>query len=66
MDPHYMDNLEKNTFKPYTPTMKKKCETKGCVLSLLNFVGLLSVQKITRLGGEISLSYYIRKLSSNT
>ena len=30
MDPRYMDNLEKNTFKPCTPTMKKKnCETKG-------------------------------------
>ena len=23
MDPRYMDNLEKNTFKPCTPTMKK-------------------------------------------
>ena len=46
MDPHYMDNLEKNTFKPCTPTMKKKiCEIKGCVLSLLNFVTLLSVEK---------------------
>ena len=39
MDPRYMDNLEKNTFKPCTPTMKKKnCETKGCILSLLNLV----------------------------
>ena len=46
MDPHYMDKLEKNTFKPCTPTMKKKiCEIKGCVLSLLNFVSLLSVEK---------------------
>ena len=24
MDPHCMDNLEKNTFKPCTPTMKKQ------------------------------------------
>ena len=23
MDPRYMDNLEKDTFKPCTPTMKK-------------------------------------------
>ena len=23
MDPRQMDNLEKDTFKPYTPTMKK-------------------------------------------
>ena len=45
MDPHYMDNLEKNTFKPCTPTMKINCETKGCVLSLLNCVSLLSVEK---------------------
>ena len=45
MDPRYMDNLEKNTFKPCTLTMKKNCETKGCILSLLNFVSLLSVEK---------------------
>ena len=45
MDPRYMDKLENNTFKPCTPTMKKNCEIKGCVLSLLNFVSLLSVEK---------------------
>ena len=45
MDPHYMDNLEKNTFKPCTPTRKRKCEIKGCVLSLLDFFSLLSVEK---------------------
>ena len=45
MDPHYMDNLEKNTLKPCTPTMKKNGETGGCVLSLLNLVSLLSVEK---------------------
>ena len=45
MDPRYMDNLEKNTFKPCTLTMKKNCETKGCILSLLNFVNLLNVEK---------------------
>ena len=45
MDPRYMENLEKNTFKPCIPTQKKKCEIKGCVLSLLNFVNLLSVEK---------------------
>ena len=46
MDPRYMDNLEKNTLKPCTSTMKKKnCETKGCVLSLLNLVSLLSDEK---------------------
>ena len=46
MDPRYMDNLEKNTFEPFTPTTKKKnCEIKGSVLSLLNFVNLLSVEK---------------------
>ena len=28
MDPRYMDNLEKNTFKPCTPTMKKKIVVK--------------------------------------
>ena len=45
MDPRYMDNLEKNTFKSCTPTMKENGETKGCVLSLLNLVSLLSVEK---------------------
>ena len=45
MDPRYMDNLEKNTFKPCTPTMKKNGETKGRILSLLNLVSLLSVEK---------------------
>ena len=45
MDPRYMDNLEKNTFKPCTPTMKENGETKGCLLSLLNLVSLLSVEK---------------------
>ena len=45
MDPRYMDNLEKNTFKPCTPTKKKNFEIKGCVLSLLNLVSLLSVEK---------------------
>ena len=47
MDPRYMDNLEKNTFKPCTPGMKKKKrnEKKGCVLSLLKLVSLLSVEK---------------------
>ena len=45
MDPRYMDNLEKNTFKPCTP-IRKNCEIKGCVLSLLNFVSLLSVEKV--------------------
>ena len=44
MDPHYMDKLEKNTFKPCTPK-KKNGETKGGVLSLLNLVSLLSVEK---------------------
>ena len=33
MDPRYMDNLEKNTFNPCTPTMKKKiCEKRGANL----------------------------------
>ena len=45
MDPRYMDNLEKNIFKPCTPTGKKNCEMKGCVLNLLNLVSLLNVEK---------------------
>ena len=47
MDPCYMENLEKDTFKPCTPTIIiiKKIEIKGCVLSLLNLVSLLSVEK---------------------
>ena len=66
MDPHYMDNLEKNTFKPCTPTIKKNCDTKGCVLSLLNFVSLLSVEKELGWGREISSTYYIQNLINNT
>ena len=62
----YMDNLEKNTFKPYTPTRKKNCEIKGCVLILLNLVSLISVEKELGWGREISSAYYIRKLSTNT
>ena len=41
---------------------KKNCETNGCVLSLLNLVSLLSVQKELGWGREISLAYYYRKL----
>ena len=66
MDPRYMDNLEKNTFKPCTPTMKKNGETKGRILSLLNLVSLLSVEKELGWGGDISSAYYIRKLINNT
>ena len=34
MDPRYTDNLEKNTFKPCTPTMKKKIvKQKGAFLA---------------------------------
>ena len=33
MDPRYMDNLEKNTFKPCTPTMKKIVKQKGAFLA---------------------------------
>ena len=28
MDPRYMDKLEKNTFKPCTPAMKKEKKSK--------------------------------------
>ena len=45
MDPHYMDNLEKNTFKPCTPTMKKKCETTGAFLAYWRLISLLSFEK---------------------
>ena len=60
MDPHYMDNLEKDTFKPCTPTVKKIVKQKGCVPNLLKFVNLLSVEKELGWGGEISSAYYIR------
>ena len=68
MDPHYMDNLEKNTFKLCTPTRKKmkKLGSKRCVLSLLKVVSLLSFEKELGWGAEISSTYYIQKLISNT
>ena len=40
----YVDNLENNTFS-FVLLQEKNCETKGCVLSLLNLVNLLSVEK---------------------
>ena len=46
MDPHYMDNLEKNTFKPCTPTMKKRnCEKRGVFLAYWRLISLLSFEK---------------------
>ena len=45
MDPRYMDNLEKNTFKPCAPTMKKKCETRGAFLAYWRLISLLSFEK---------------------
>ena len=48
MDPRYMDNLEKNTFKPCTPTMKKEkknCETRGAFLAYWMLISLLSFEK---------------------
>ena len=65
MDPRYMDNLEKNTFKSCTPTMKKLW-TKRCVLSLLEVDQLAKLWKRTRFRGKISSTYYIRKLINNT
>ena len=45
MDPRYMDNLEKNTFKPCTPTMKKNCEKRGAFLAYWRLISLLSFEK---------------------
>ena len=33
MDPHYIENLEKDTFKSCTPTMKKIVKQKGAFLA---------------------------------
>ena len=45
MDPRYMNNLEKNTFKPCTPTMKKNCEKRGAFLTYWRLISLLSFEK---------------------
>ena len=46
MDPRYMDNLENNTFKPCTPTMKKKiCEKRGVFLAYWRLISLLRFEK---------------------
>ena len=45
MDPYYMDNLENNTFKPCTHTMKKNCETRGAFLAYWRLISLLSFEK---------------------
>ena len=66
MDPHYMDNLEKNTLKPCTPTMKKIVKQKGAFLAYWRLTSLLSFEKELGWGGEISSTYYIRKLINNT
>ena len=44
MDPRYMDNLEKNTFKPCTPTMKKIVK-RGVFLAYWRLISLLSFEK---------------------
>ena len=44
MDPRCMDTLENNTFS-IALLQEKNYEIKGCVLSLLNLVSLLSVGK---------------------
>ena len=53
MEPRYMDNLKKNTFKPCTPTMKKKRVRSKPI----EFGQFAKCWKRTRLGGEISLAY---------
>ena len=46
MDPRYMDNLEKNTFKLCTPTRKKKVWNKiGAFLAYWRLISLLSFEK---------------------
>ena len=45
MDPRYMDNLEKNTLKPCTPTMKKIVKQKGAFLAYWRLTSLLSFEK---------------------
>ena len=45
MDPRYMENLENNTFKPCTPTMKKNCEKRVMFLAYWRLISLLSFEK---------------------
>ena len=45
MDPRYMDNLKKNTFKPCTPTMKKIVRKKGVFLAYWRLISLLSFER---------------------
>ena len=66
MDPRYMDNLEKNTFKPCTPTMKKIVKKRGAFLAYWRLISLLSFEKELGLGERLVLTYYIRKLINNT
>ena len=45
MDPRYMDNLEKNTFKPCTPTQKKVLNKRGVFLAFWGLISLLCFEK---------------------
>ena len=65
MDPRYMDTLENNTFS-IALLQEKNCEIKE-VRSYPIWSGQFAkVYERTRLGGEISSEYYIRKLINNT
>ena len=61
MDPNYMDKSER---VPHKATLKKKIKkNKRKVCSfLIDFCQFAKVLKRDRLGGEISLAYYSRKL----
>ena len=65
MDPYYMDTLENNTFS-IALLQEKNCEIKEVRSQPIESGQFAEVCERTRLGGEISLEYYIQKLINNT
>ena len=65
MDPRYMDTLENNTFS-IALLHEKNCEIKEVRSQPIESGQFAEVCERTRLGGEISSEYYIRKLINNT
>ena len=65
MDPRYMDALENNTLS-IAHLQEKNCEIKKMHSQPSGNGQFAKVYERTRLGGEISSEYYIRKLINNT
>ena len=66
MDPRYTDNLEKIPLS-LVLLQEKNCEKRGAFLAYWRLTSLLSFEKeLGFFSGDISSTYYIRKLINKT